>query len=361
MPAKTGRRAKPARLLLRRRAGREPVWVILDRGREQSTGCSAQDRAGADAALEAYLADKYAPPTGPRPLAALLIADVINVYLREHAPHVAAPSFLAATALPILDWWTGRTLADIRGATCRDYVAWRTKAVSEATARHDLKTLRAAIRYYHAEHGPLPAVPDVTLPPKPEPRTRWLTRAEAARMIRAARARQESRHVARFVLMGIYTGTRSAAILGLRWLPSTSSGHVDTDAGIIHRRAPGSRTTAKRQPPVRVPDRLRAHLRRWRRLDAAHGITWVVHYQGAPIAKMRRSWATARTAAGLGADVVPHSMRHTAATWLMLAGVPMAEAAAFLGMSVATLEEIYGHHHPEFQARAAAHLSRRRP
>jgi integrase len=41
--------------------------------------------------------------------------------------------------------------------------------------------------------------------------------------------------------------------------------------------------------------------------------------------------------------------RHTAATWLMQAGVDAFEAAGYLGMSVETLLEVYGHHHPAFQ------------
>lgn len=43
----------------------------------------------------------------------------------------------------------------------------------------------------------------------------------------------------------------------------------------------------------------------------------------------------------------------------MQAGVEMFEAAGFLGMSVSTLESVYGHHHPEFQQRAAEAVSRR--
>lgn len=50
--------------------------------------------------------------------------------------------------------------------------------------------------------------------------------------------------------------------------------------------------------------------------------------------------------AGLGPNalgkVTPHTLRHTAATWLMQAGVDMWEAAGFLGMSVAVLERTYG-------------------
>ena len=63
---------------------------------------------------------------------------------------------------------------------------------------------------------------------------------------------------------------------------------------------------------------------------------------------------------GLGDDVVRHSLRHTAATWLMQAGVDMWEAAGWLGMTVEQLEANYGHHHPEFQEEAAEAFGGRR-
>jgi hypothetical protein len=64
----------------------------------------------------------------------------------EHAPTVVRPDFIGVTAAPILDWWGTKTLADIRGKTCRDYVEWRVaQGVRNQTVRHDLKTLRAAL------------------------------------------------------------------------------------------------------------------------------------------------------------------------------------------------------------------------
>ena len=36
-----------------------------------------------------------------------------------------------------------------------------------------------------------------------------------------------NRHLARFILIGLYTGTRHDAILKLQWLPSTSGGWFD--------------------------------------------------------------------------------------------------------------------------------------
>src|SRR4029079_8035630 len=82
----------------------------------------------------------------------------------------------------------------------------------------------------------------------------------------------------------------------------------------------------------RLPSRLLAHLRRWHRIDAELGVRFVCHYQGSKVRKLRRSLDTARRAAGLGEDVIPHALRHTAATWLMQRGCDMWEAAGYLGM-----------------------------
>src|SRR5262249_32261677 len=59
-------------------------------------------------------------------------------------------------------------------------------------------------------------------------------------------------------------------------------------------------------------------------------------------------------------NVTPHTLRHTAATWLMQRGVAMWEAAGFLGMSEKTLRETYGHHHPDY-LRGAANAIGTRP
>ena len=187
--------------------------------------------------------------------------------------------------------------------------------------------------------------PAVTLPPKSAPRERWLTRNEAARLLWAAR---RTPHLARFILLGIYTGSRSGALLAAQW------SWVDLIGGTMHRRAPGTGLRMRRSahPRSGLGKRIIAHLRRWRRLDG--GINgFVVHYDGQRIQKMRRSWRTATRAARLGANVTQHVLRHTRATWMMRAGVPIWEASGALGMSPEMVSHIYGDDHPDFQKRAA--------
>ncbi|HEY5081559.1 MAG TPA: tyrosine-type recombinase/integrase [Bauldia sp.] len=68
---------------------------------------------------------------------------------------------------------------------------------------------------------------------------------------------------------------------------------------------------------------------------------------------MKTAFASGVRQAGLSGKVTAHTLRHTAATWLMQAGVDVWEAAGFLGMSVQILERVYGHHHPAHLRSAA--------
>lgn len=357
-----GRRQLGARLHLRARCGgSEAVWYIIDRDQRISTGCGAGDIGGAEAALAAHIAERSAPPRdSARRLDRILIADVLTSYLAARGPRVANPEFLIYTAEPVLAWGGQKSLDQVRAETCAAYVDWRTaQGVSIATARHDLKTLRAAIRHWHAAHGPLPSVPHVTLPPAPPARTRWLRSGEAARLILAAWRAPRWRHVARLALIGLYTGTRPGAILRLRWTPALDTGWIDLDNGLLHRAGAGQTQSRKRQPTCPIPARLMPHLVRWRRADLAAGVPWLIHYAGRPVGKLRRSWAGARAAAELGADVTPHTLRHTAITWRMQAGVDRHEICGFFGIGLEMLEGVYGHHHPSYQ-HAAANTMRRR-
>ena len=319
---------KPPRLYLRKRKQRTPVWVIRDGLEEHSTGCGlGQDRA-AEEALADYIARKHQPVARESKLARLLISDVMSIYLGERAPDTKRPDFLLYTGENIVRWWSDKTLADVRGLTCRQYVDWRTaQGVTQQTARHDLTTLRAAILYYHKEYGPLDAVPAVTLPPKSPARERWLTRTETAKLLWAARHKE---HLKRFILIGLYSGTRSEAIRALRWLPSLDAGWIDLERGVLHRRGRGEDETAKRRPPAKLHRRLVPFLRRWQAHDLKHGVAHVCHYNAGRVGKLRRSWGTSCRNAGLGKDVTPHTLRHTCTTWLLQAGVPMWERVQVL-------------------------------
>ena len=356
------------------------AWVIRDGARKVRTGFFREDREGAERALADYITARYQIPRGrERHPAEILVLDVLNIYLVDKAKHnkMERPHETKQRVMTLADFWHSHTLADVNGRHCRDYVAWRVgrpwrsskpertgkpaRLVTEAAARRELEDLRAAINR-HRQEGLCSEIVSVVLPEKSAPRDVWLTRSQAARLIWTAwRAKQVMRdkvtrrevgkHIARFILVGLYTGTRHAAICGAAFHPAIGRGHVDLERGVFHRRAQGARETKKRQPPVRLPDRLLAHLRRWQRLGiATHA---VVEWNGKPVGSVRKGFGAAVKAAGLVGHVTPHALRHTAATWAMQNGADLWQAAGFLGMTVETLQTVYGHHHPDFQQDAA--------
>ncbi|MCK8780547.1 site-specific integrase [Rhizobium sp. NTR19] len=204
-------------------------------------------------------------------------------------------------------------------------------------------------------------VPKITLPEKGDPRQRWMTRQEVARLLRAARREKQCQHLVRLIMIGLYTGTRLSAVLNLQWMPNTNGGHVDLDRGVIYRRAEGERVAHnKRRTPVKAPPRLLRFLRYWKARDTVIDETgkkvslrYVVTYGGEKIAKPHKAFRTIRKAAGFGDDVTPHVLRHTRATWLAQAGIDVHEAAASLGLTVEEFERTYSHADPEFQKAAA--------
>lgn len=381
------RKPQPPRLYLN---PGERVWVIRDGSYVKRTGCGEADREGAEQAFHAYLGEKFKPAVREHSPAKLSVAEVLTAYGREHAPNTKgdSPLTIGYNIQALMTWWGSRTLATVKGETCRAYAKFRRKNVKDNTIRKELSVLSSAINHWHREHGPLDAVPIVTLPEKGGGRERWLTRQEAAYLVAGAlgfyrvlqsdiRTRKVTvtwrrnvweinRHAARFILLALYTGTRHSAVLGIQWMANTQSGWVDLDAGVMRRLGDGKAETKKRQPKTRLGSRILRHMKRWKRIDdearyeasrkagePVHAFMHVVAYNGQPLKKLRRSWDTACELAWLGVEVTPHVLRHTRATWMMQQGIDRWEAAGSLGMSIKTLEEVYGHHHPDWQKKAA--------
>lgn len=354
--------SKGARLYLRKDDA-TPVWCIVDGAKRISTRCGPLEREEAERALAHYLASKYEPPKG-RNLdpSAIWGADVINLYAVDIGPGVRRPRELQQRLTMLLGFFGKKRLSEIGPADCRDYAGARG---SDSMARRELEDLRAAIRHYH-KRGFLDRTIAITLPDKSESRERWLTRDEAARLIRAAwryrevqkgveTERHSRRHVARFILVGLYTGTRSGAICGAALTPAIGRGWVDLDAGLFYRKAMGDRQTKKRQPTIRIPDRLLAHMRRWR----AKGISTkaVIEWEGRGVASVRKAFGRAAKTAGLD-GVSPHVLRHTAVSWAMQNGADLYKAADFFGMTVEVLTRVYGHLHPDHHGGVGDALTR---
>jgi len=292
---------------------------------------------------------------------------VLTLYASEHAPNIASPDTVAHRIDRLLEFFGGMVAWDVTKSTCAAFVAARVKGlagrrpVKVETARTELQTLGAALTYaYKARKISKPVF--VTLPGKSPPRERWLTRSEAARLVAGAlgfspvefdrngkvkkweRVGAPSYHVARFILIALYTGTRHEAVLTMRWGVNSSSGWFDLDRRILYRRGEGATDTRKRRTPAPIPDRLDPHLRRWRTMTNIGPC----EYEDRLTRRQKTGWARARDLAKLGSEVTPHTLKHTSITWMLQDGVPIWEVAGFTGTSEDTIRRTYGHHAPDY-------------
>ena len=365
MPA----RSKGRRLYLRparhdKTGHHAAIWIIRDGNHQQSTGCPAYDVSGAERALALYITNKHVRAAGAskRDPGQIPIADILAIYLRDVVSRHSRPKETKSRIKALDSFFGDKLLSYVTGETCRAYVAQRS---TDAAARRELEDLRAAINH-HRREGLCDKIVEVVLPPERPHRQRWLTRSEAARLIRSAwryrevqkgkqTDRRSRQHVARFILVALYTGTRASAVCGAALQAKVGHGWVDLERGVFYRRPAGQRETKKRQPTIPLPDRLLAHMRRWKRSGQRFAVEW----NGETVQNIKKAFANVAADAGLG-DVTPHVLRHTAATWLMQAGTDMWEAAGYLGMTVEILSQRYGHHHPDHLAGAKRAFARHR-
>ena len=320
------------------------TWTVNGRSCKCSTGTS--DRQRAETVFGEWLRVR-GRKVGPSDPSEILVTDLLSDYLKERGPKVTARERIAYAVLALTDFWEGNTAADVSPQTCSRYAEKRGR--SAGTVRRELGVLRAAINYAHAR-GRLTRAVAVELPERPEPQSRWLTRQEAARLIRSAGTHQARVYLPLFILIGLYTGRRKEAILSLRWP------QVDLDAGTIDFEIEGRKRTSKKRGSIRLPSRLLPHLVRARRRGSDLG--YVLHDHGQRIGDVKKGFQAACKRAGLE-GVSPHTLRHTAATWLMQNGTDLWEASGFLAMSMDTLQRVYGHHHPDHMREAAENIGRR--
>jgi integrase len=211
------------------------------------------------------------------------------------------------------NFWTDVDPGLVDEDMCKDYRDER--PVADATARYELLMLSTALNWaIDKEH--IASRPKLWLPAKDEYEIRYLEREQFEAFFAAVRAP----HARLYVLLGIYTMARPAAILELQW------SQIDFARGLINLNPPGRRQTAKRRPVVPINEELRAALTE---AYAARQGPSVIERGAEPIASIKKEFQAASDRSGVKAT--PYTLRHTGAVWAAEAGVSMAELAQFMG------------------------------
>jgi integrase len=230
-----------------------------------------------------------------------------------------------------------------------EFVAWRrrtraeksSRPLSNATLNRDFAVVRASLMHAWRRRK-LAFAPYIMSLRNPPPRQRFLTAEESQRLLHACKPM----HLKRFVLIALHTLQRPSAILGLR------VEQVDLTHNHIDFLPAGQAQSSKQRPVVKMSGTLREVI-----IDAIASSQsgHVIESNGQPIASIKRAFAQAAASAGLK-GVTPYTLRHTGATLLAAAGIPMRQIAGMLGHSTQRMTEAYAKHRPEFQAEAVAKL-----
>jgi len=259
------------------------------------------------------------------------VADVVDFYIKEKGPKMAARSRQEIAAINLKRHIGGYRIGSVDGPVCRDYAIKRRKegshqsdTVRNATINRELGALRAAANF--AANNRFMAKADLPLVHREEDDTRKrraLTKGELH-----ASLETDDQDMFDYIMVLYYTGARRRAIEGL------SVAQVDFEQGVIHQAKTGEKKTKKRRPTIPLVDEIKPILKRRfennpNRLFPADSLA----------KKLKKHLE------GLGIDdaAMPHCLRHTRATLLLLDNVSIYKVAQLLGDTVATVESTYAH------------------
>lgn len=327
-------------------------WEIqwFERGRRKRKSTSTACRDTAEGELAKFLIKRSAKETGQRSPDKRRIADVLTCYLLEHASELSNPENEDLFCTNLARFWGDMLVSEINTANCKAYLAHRQKEyihyqknigrktirqISNGTVRRELEVLRAALNLdFNNER--LEKVPHIWLPDRPQPRNRWLTHKEAARLLRAAKSmKYGAEYMHLYILMSLYTAARREAILTRRWTD------IDFDKGLIDF---GQGNGNKKRSIVPIPRKLLRELRKARLRGTDLG--YVIHHNQNPIKNLKKGFAACCDAAGLE-GVTPHILKHTAISWMVQKDIAIAKISKWSATSIATIEKHYGHLAPD--------------
>lgn len=229
-----------------------------------------------------------------------------------------------------------------------------TSAAKDSTIRRELTVLKAALRRYARDHllNEDHIVPRIDMPADSPPKDLWLTREEVDAAIDMARECMTIHDPAtplyragQFVLIALATAARRKSIETLTWKQVSFQAASETGSGLFRFDLDGKKKTKKRRVAVPIATWLMPYLRRMRRENPGEYVLGNATEIAHGVDRFFRTLAT-RTGNDRYNHVTAHTLRHTAATLAIRAGVPIFDVAKMLGDSVATTEKVYAHHVP---------------
>jgi integrase len=225
---------------------------------------------------------------------------------------------------------------DISRKTVADYISTRSEDVAPGTVQKEVTVLKHALRLA-VEWELLNQNPaqGAKLPKVPEGRTRYLSPTELKASLEAAPEWMRAP-----IALAAFTGMRRGELLGLRWMD------VDVEGRRVYLRE--TKNGALRVLPLNeLALRVLVSLP-----QGAPGDALLAGVDG-----QKLSVYTERLFRKLGiADASFHSLRHTAASWLVMKGEDLYTVGQLLGHRTPRMTQRYAHLSPKYMAGAVGKL-----
>ena len=253
------------------------------------------------------------------------IDEAVARYLSERAPELKSAHTIRGELACLADWTAGRWIEDL-ARVCAEYAADQRGALAPATIRNRIAYLRAACRWAWKHHAMADSDPgaQVVVPSVRNARDITVDRRQMLALALACRHR------------GMRAAIRCLWYSGLR-VSELRAATRTPGAFVLHDTKNGHPRLVPIHPRIRaaalVPVPNRSELVYW--------------------------WHVARHAAGLP-QVRMHDLRHSAATEMVRAGVPLSAIGAVLGHRSHASTLRYAHHDVEVQRAAVAQIGRKR-
>ncbi|MDP9127153.1 MAG: tyrosine-type recombinase/integrase [Pseudomonadota bacterium] len=293
---------------------------------------------------EQFRAQFLAGLKNPSPKSEPTIGYLLDRYRNEHGVQVRSLETIDYSLKSLKPFFGDLFPSQMTNSLLKEYalINSKEKKVSNGTILRRLGVLKTALSYAEGNRW-IERQPPFIMPVKqPAPRDLWYTRDQVNLLLEKAK----SPHLRLFIMLGVATAARSAAILELNW------SQVDFAAGIINfGRGHGN----KRRAIVPMNVDLREALFNAKELAQTAN---VIEFKGKTVRSIKKSFA--KLCKENSIEGSPHILRHTAATWLVMDGVPLSEVARLLGDSERTVEKVYGKHAPDYLNRAVRHLNFKR-
>lgn len=314
----------------------------------RSTGCRINDTVGAEEQKLLWLRDANngKPPTTVNASPKITSKTVASVV----AEYISSRPDMGHTGKVILqrveDAWGTNDITHIQDSDVEAYFRNRWPVlVRDSTRRREMAQVRAMFQYA-VRRGYIDRAPFMQLPTEKLPEFRWLLKNEIERLFAAALRVDKTSRLYLAIYFMLKTGARYSEMADTRF--------GDFDNGIVTLR---SRKGATSKVKTRRIPYIEAYRGGRPKDDCAF-----VQPNGKPFPLPKRGgakfprWQEIVNEAGLK-GVTPHDLRHTFASHLRMAGVPIEDIADLLGHADIQTTRRYAHIHYDKAASVVAHLA----